>query len=167
MKNVNILGIELYERDAREALFLTYRFLNEGAVHIILYLTTSVLLEAVKDEPEKAWIESADLTLWSDTEILKAAEINSRRRYREVQEREYLKIFLKGIANVHRSILTISDTEEHAEALKYELLELQNSVTIAGTMAIDMEADQEKVVNEINMIAPLQKSASVFYFNLF
>ncbi len=154
MKNVNILGIELYERDAREALFLTYRFLNEGAVHIILYLTTSVLLEAVKDEPEKAWIESADLTLWSDTEILKAAEINSRRRYREVQEREYLKIFLKGIANVHRSILTISDTEEHAEALKYELLELQDSVTIAGTMAIDMEADQEKVVNEINMIAP-------------
>ena len=51
MKNVNILGIELYERDAREALFLTYRFLNEGAVHIILYLTTSVLLEAVKNGP--------------------------------------------------------------------------------------------------------------------
>lgn len=155
MKNINILGIKLCERDAREALFLTYRFLNEGAVHIILYLTTTVLLEADKDEREKAWLESADLTLLGDTEILKAAEIASKRRYREVRDKEYLKIFLKGIANVHRSILAISDTEEHAEVLKHEILELQGSVTVAGTMAIrGAEEDQEKIVNAINMIAP-------------
>lgn len=155
MKNINILGIELHERDAREALFLTYRFLNEGAVHIILYLTTTVLLEAGKDENEKAWLEAADLTLWGDTEILKAAEVTSKRRYREVREKEYLKIFLKGISNVHRSILAISDTEEHAEILKREILELQENVTVAGTMAIHgAEDDQENIINAINMIAP-------------
>ena len=155
MKNINILGINLCERNARESFFLTYRFLNEGVVHTILYLTTAVLLDAVKDEKQKAWLESADLTLWGDTEILKAAEITSKHRYREVQEKEYLKIFLQGIANVHSSVLTISDTEEHAEALKYELLALQNNITISGTLAIhDAEKDQEDVINTINMIAP-------------
>ena len=155
MKNINILGTKLHERDAREALFLTYRFLNEGSVHTILYLTKTVLLDAVKDEKKKAWLESADLTLWGETELLKAAEISSKHRYREVRERDYLKIFLKGIANVHKSILTISDTEEHAEALKRELLELQEGVTISGTMTIrDVEKEQENVINEINMIAP-------------
>ncbi|MCM1040573.1 MAG: WecB/TagA/CpsF family glycosyltransferase [Roseburia sp.] len=155
MKNINILGIKLHERDAREALFLTYRFLNEGAVHIILYLTTTVLMETVRNEEEKAWLEAADLTLWGDTEILKAADITARRRYHEVQEKEYLKIFLKGIANVHRSILAVSDTPEHAELLKHEIRELQGGVTIAGAMAIrEPQETQEDTINAINMIAP-------------
>lgn len=155
MKNVDLLGIKLNDRYVRESLDLTERFLSEGALRTILYLTTTVLLEAVKKEEEKQWIESADLTLWGDAEILAAAEITVKSRYREVCEKEYLRNFMKGMAKAHKSILVISDTEEHAEALKRELWELQDGITVSGAMAVsDTEKKPEDIINEINMIAP-------------
>lgn len=155
MENINLLGIKLQNRYVRESLDLTERFLCEGALHTILYLTTTVLLEAAKNKEEKAWMEAADLMLWGDEEILKAAEITSKSRYREVCEKDYLKNFLKGIAKAHKSILVISDTEEHAESLKWELWELQDKITVAGALAVsETEKKSEDIINEINMIAP-------------
>lgn len=155
MKNINILGIKLQDRYVKESLNAAERFLNEGAVHTILYITISVLLEADKNEVCKEWIESADLTLWGDMEILKAAEITARSRYREVTEKEFLKSFLRRMARSHKSVLVLSDSEENAEVLKQELLELQDGVTIVGTLAIsDSEEKREDAVNRINMIAP-------------
>ena len=156
MKKINLLGITLQDRYVKESLNMAEKFLHEGAVHTILYLTIPVLMEAGKNEACKEWVENADLTLWGDTEILKSAEITARSRYREVTEKEFLKNFLHKMARTHKSVLVLADSEEHAEQLKQELLELQDGVTVVGTMAIpESEEKQEDVINEINMIAPV------------
>lgn len=155
MKNINLLGIKLKDRYVKESLTLTEEFLREGAAHTVLYLTAPALMEAVKNDDAKALIESANLTLWGDTEILKAADVTAKARYREVQEKEFMKAFLYNIAREHMSVLMLSDTQEHAETLKMELLEIQDDITAAGTMAISyMEEKHEDIINEINMIAP-------------
>lgn len=155
MKKVNLLGMKLLDRYVKESLTLTDKFLKKRAVHIILYLTTAVLLEAAENEEEKEWIESADAVLWGDTKILEAAEITAKGRYNEVEEKEFLINFLRRMAKSHKSILVISDTEEHAQSLKEELVEMQRGITIVGTMVIqDTESGQENLINEINMIAP-------------
>ena len=155
MKKINLLGMKLQDRYARESLLLTDRFLKKRAVHIILYLTTAVLLEAAENEEEKEWIESADATLWGDTEILGTAEITVRGRYYEVEEKEFLKNFLRRMAKTHKSILVLSDTIEHAQTLKEELIQMQNGITVVGTMTIsDTDEGRENLINEINMIAP-------------
>lgn len=156
MKNINLLGMKLQDRYARESLMLTDRFIRKGAARIILYLTTAALLEAAKNEGEKEWIEAADATLWGDTKILEAAEITAKIRYNEVAEKEFLNSFLRKMAKNHTAILVISDTEEHAQGLKSELVEMQNGITVVGTMAIhDIVGSQEDLINEINMIAPI------------
>lgn len=156
MKNINLLGMKLQDRYARESLMLTDRFIRKGAARIILYLTTGALLEAAKNEGEKEWIEAADATLWGDTKILEAAEITAKIRYNEVAEKEFLNSFLRKMAKNHTAILVISDTEEHAQGLKSELVEMQNGITVVGTMAIhDIVGSQEDLINEINMIAPI------------
>lgn len=155
MKNINLLGMKLQDRYVRESLMMTERFIKKGTAHIILYLTTAVFLEAAKNEDEKEWIEAADVTLWGDTKILEAAEITAKGRYYEVKEKEFLNTFLRRMAKIHKSILVLSDTEEHAQELKAELIEMQNGITIVGTMTIqDIEGNQEKIINEINIIAP-------------
>ena len=155
MKNINLLDIRLKDRYIRESLGLAEQFLQKGAAHIILYLTAPVILEAGRDETIKEWIEAADLTLWGDTETLKAAELTAQNRYREVTEKEFIKAFLGRMARGHRSILVLSDTMEHAEALKRELIELQDAITIVGTMELASSEDNvDKLINEINMIAP-------------
>ena len=156
MKKINLLGINLQDRYVKESLDVAERFLHEGAVHTILYFTIPVLLEAGKNEDIKEWVEAADLTLWGDTEILKAAEITTRNRHREVTEKEFLQNFLHKMARTHKSVLVLSDSKEHAEVLKRELLELQEGITVVGTMAIpESEEKQEEVINEINLIAPV------------
>lgn len=156
MKKINLLGINLQDRYVKESLSVAERFLQEGAVHTILYLTIPVLMEVSKNEACKEWVEAADLTLWGDTEILKAAEIIARSRYREVTEKEFLKNFLRKMATTHKSVLVLADSEEHAEQLKKEVLELQEGVIVVGTMALPVaEEMQESVINEINMIAPV------------
>lgn len=156
MKKINLLGINLQDRYVKESLNVAERFLQEGAVHTILYLTIPVLMEVSKNEACKEWVEAADLTLWGDTEILKAAEITARSRYREVTEKEFLKNFLHKMATTHKSVLVLADSEEHAEQLKKEVLELQEGVIVVGTMALPAaEEMQESVINEINMIAPV------------
>ncbi|MBD5493172.1 MAG: hypothetical protein HDR12_01995 [Lachnospiraceae bacterium] len=155
MKNINLLGIKLKDRYVKESLTLTDKFLHEGTAHTILYLTAPVLMEAVKNEDEKAWIESADLTLWGDTEILKAADVTAKARYREVQEKEYMKALLYRVVQEHMPVLVLSDTYEHTEELKTELMEIQDGITIARTVAVsEMEEKHEDIINEINMIAP-------------
>ena len=155
MKKINLLGMKLQDRYARESLMLTDRFLKKRAVHIMLYLTTAVLLEAAENEEEKAWIEAADAILWGDTEILKAAEITAKGRYYEVAEKGFLMDFLRRMAKTHKSILVISDTDEQAQSLKKELIQMQNGITIVGTMTIqDTEDDRENIINAINMMAP-------------
>lgn len=155
MKNINLLGIKLKDRYVKESLTLTDKLLHEGTAHIILYLTAPVLMEAIKNEDEKAWIESADLTLWGDTEILKAADVTAKARYREVQEKEFMKALLYRVAQEHMPVLVLSDTYEHTEELKKELMEIQDGITIARTVAIsEMEEKYEDVINDINMIAP-------------
>ena len=156
MKNINLLGMKLKDRYARESLMLADRFIKKGAARIILYLTTAALLEAARNEGEEEWIEAADVTLWGDTKILEAAEITAKVRYNEVAEKEFLNSFLRKMAKNHTAILVLSDTEEHAQGLKSELIEMQNGITIVGTMAIhDIIEGQEKLINEINMIAPI------------
>lgn len=155
MKNINLLGIKLKDRYVKESLTLTDKFFKEGAAHIILYLTEPVLMDAVKNEDKKAWIESADLTLWGDTEILKAADVTAKARYREVQEKEFMKALLYRVAQAHMPVLVLSDTQEHTEALKKELLEIQDGITISRAVAIsEAEEKHEDIINEINMIAP-------------
>lgn len=155
MKRVNLLGMKLQDRYVKESLIQTERFLKMGAVHIVLYLTRAVLLEAAENEDEKEWIEAADMTLWGDTEILEAAEITARGRSHEVSEKEFLNSFLRRLARTHKSILVLSDTEEHAQSLKAELVKMQDGITIAGTMVLqDIEENHEERINEMNMIAP-------------
>lgn len=155
MKNINLLGIKLKDRYVKESLTLTDKLLHEGTAHIILYLTAPVLMEAIKNEDEKAWIESANLTLWGDTEILKAADVTAKARYREAQEKEFMKALLYRVAQEHMPVLVLSDTYEHTEELKKELMEIQDGITIARTVAIsEMEEKHEDVINDINMIAP-------------
>ena len=155
MKNINLLDIKLKDRYVKESLRMTDQFLREGAVHTILFLTALALLEAGRDEDVKELVESADLTLWGDIETMKAAEITAKGRYREVSEQEFMKAFLGRMARGHRSVLVLSDTMEHAEALKQDLLLLQDGITVVGTMELaNMEENTENLINQINMISP-------------
>lgn len=155
MQKIDILGMKLCDYSVKEALNQAEGFLQKGVIHTIVYLTGSVLLESEKAQDRKVCIGSADMTLWGDTKSLYAAGITDTNRYREVKEKEFLRGFLQKLAEDHRAVLVLADTEERAEELKRELKLLQEGVTFVGALPLNCaDESRESMINEINLIAP-------------
>ena len=97
MQKINILGIGLTDYSLKESLGIVDRYVKYGGLNTILYVTTPMLILAGKDEEEKNCIEDMDLTLCGDADILRVAKITSAGRIYEVEQRVFLKEFLRRL----------------------------------------------------------------------
>ncbi len=155
MQKMDILGVTLTDYSLKESLLLLDGFLENGALNTILYVTTPMLILAGKDENEKERIESMDMTLCGESDILRVAKIESKSRSYEVENLVFLKEFLRRIVRGGKTIYLLSDSEEDAQKLRDELKDFQRGISVRGYQIIKEDAENvEEVVNDINDIAP-------------
>ena len=91
MQTIQLLGIRLKDHSKWESLGIAERFLKNRALRLVLYVNSKELTLASKDAGLKQFIEQADLTLWSTTELVQVAGLKNAGRHREVENREFLK----------------------------------------------------------------------------
>lgn len=155
MQKMDILGITLTDYSLKESLLLVDNYLENGALNTILYVTTPMLILAGKDEHEKERIESMDMTLCGESDILRVAKIGSMSRLYEVENLVFLKEFLRRIVRNGRTVYLLADSEEDAFNLCTELKDFQKGIVVKGVKAIKEDTGNvEEVVNDINDIAP-------------
>lgn len=155
MQKINILGIGLTDYSLKESLVMLEGYVQNGGLNTILYVTTPMLIMAGKDEEEKNCIEAMDLTLCGDTDILRVAKIDSAGRLYEVENRVFLKEFLRRLARGGREIYLLNDSEEDLALLRTQLETFQRGVAIGGSSIIaENEEDMEEIINRINDVAP-------------
>lgn len=155
MKRFSILGVSLVDFSAREGLRLADRYLHNGALNTATYITAQTLAQAAKEEQWRNYLEDADLTFCVSPDILEAAGIDSAGRVREIEERIFLKEFLKRLARQQDSIFLLGDTMKQAQELAEMLLSQQETLNIAGVRGFE-EFDQqtERLMNALNEAAP-------------
>lgn len=155
MKQINLLGITLRDYTLRESMKLASIYLNSGALNTISYISTQILVEAGENAEQKEWIESMDLTISGELDILRAATITNRNRFHEVENDEFMKEFLKKIVRSRKTIFLLSDSETSLANLHKELLEYQENIQIVGSYILDeLSGGQDSLINEINDIVP-------------
>lgn len=155
MQKMDILGVTLTDYSLKESLLLTDSFLENSALNTILYVTTPMLILAGKDEYEKERIESMDMTLCGESDILRVAKIESKSRLYEVENLVFFKEFLRRIVRGGKKVYLLSDSEADAEKLRSELKDFQRGIVISGVQVIRESTEKvEEVVNDINDIAP-------------
>lgn len=155
MKRFTILGISLVDFSAREGLRMADRYLHSGALNTVTYITAQILAQAAKNEEEKKLLETADMTFCVESDILEAAGLGSVGRIREIEDRVFLKEFLKRLARQQDSIYILGDTQEQAQKLEEMLLEQQESLNIAGYGGFEEYNHQaERLMNVLNEAAP-------------
>lgn len=155
MRRFSILGISLLDMTARESLRRADRCLRSGALNTATYLTTQTLASAAKDVRVKGLLEDTDMTLCVDPEILEAAGIANAGRIREIEERVFLKEFLRRLARQQEAVYLLSDTQEAAQALEKMLLGQQDGLNIVGKCGFDeQEQQKERLMNALNAAAP-------------
>lgn len=155
MKKINLLGISLTDYSLKESLKLSNQFMNNGALNTISVISTQMLVEAAESPQQKEWIESMDLTVFGETDILRAADNATRNRLREVENGEFLQEFFHRIARNRKTVYLLSDSEQQMTYLKEHMLELQPGLNIVGQYVLeDMNTGTDSFINEINDIVP-------------
>ncbi len=155
MQKINILGIELTDYSLKESLLLLDGYVGGGGLNTILYITAPMLIMAGENEEEKKEIESMDMTLCGDADILKVAEIHSVSRQYEVENMVFLKEFLRRLARSGKRVYLLAESEEETGVLREELEAFQTGILVGGSGVIaDGEEELEEVINRINDIAP-------------
>ncbi len=160
-KKLAILGMELDNYTVREAMLKVEVYLNSAVMNTVETVSMETLVAAQADEELKACLESLDLAVIQDTEILEAAGEGSPQRMRETAEREFQREFLKCASRNNRTVYLLGDTSDQVDALR-EFLGIGGArrsgshlpagrIKVAGSYALaDCEGDYDKVSNEIN-----------------
>ena len=155
MKKFSILGISLVDLSAREGLREAERFLHNGALNTATYITAQTLTSAAGNQELKGLLEDTDLTICVEPDILEAAGIASAGRIREIEERIFLREFLRRLARQKEKVCILADTKQQAEVFADSLTEQQGNLNIAACMGYDdFEQQKERMMNSLNEIAP-------------
>ncbi len=155
MQKINILGIGLTDHSLKESLVILDGYVRNGGLNTILYVTTPMLIKAGSDEEEKNSIESMDMTLCGDADILRVAKIDSAGRLYEVENRVFFKEFLRRLVRGGRKVYLLDDSEEDMALLKAQLESYQRGILIGGSdLLTESDEDMEEIINRINDVAP-------------
>ena len=155
MKEIQVLGVHLQDYTVREAMRKIDEFWRNGRLNSIGFVTTKGLIQADEMPEVKEWMQSLDLTVPADVDILNAAGIDSQARSREIEENLFIKEFLRRTARYRKSVFVLAENEQQMGVLVQELLEYQEHLKIVGTFVWEeLTADEDFLVNEINIAAP-------------
>ncbi len=155
MQKYTIMGLTLYDHTVREALRNTDRYLKNGALNTVAYLSGAMFAQASKDEKLKSCLEHLDMTVCAEPDILEAAGIAGRNRIREIDEKIYLRDVLRKLARNHSGVYLLADTEEDLESLKEILRGYQGNLNVLDCGVYErFDEHPERLINELNDIAP-------------
>ncbi len=156
MRTFQVLGITLTDYSVREAMRKVEEYLKDGKVSTICYITTGGILEAENHPETKSFLENMNLTVAADAEFLKAADILTRGRQREIENSDFMRIFLNRVARDRLKVCLISDSQDAADKLEQGLKSYQGGLQVIGRFtAIDAESEEtETLINDINVLAP-------------
>lgn len=154
MKEISILGVSIKERSLKESLALTDSFLENGALNTILYVSAKMLLAAGKNPEQKEWIESMDMTLCTEPDILCAADAATMSRIREVENNAYLKEIVRRMSKSGLSIYLLTEKKADLERLRQRLQQAGPALNIVAEDSLETVGDDaERLVNHLNDVA--------------
>lgn len=155
MQKVNILGMSLTDYSLREAIGITDRFIGEGSLNTILFISAKILVGAGNSAEQQEWIAGADLVVWSDAEIVRRIGITEKGRIHEVENQDYIKEVLKLLSRGKKPVCLLAESGEELEKLEYDLKSVRDDLNIVGGgIAGDVEAEWDNAANLINEFAP-------------
>lgn len=158
MQEFTIFGIHVKDYTQKESLHLLGEYLNNGGLNTVSYLNTQMLVDSEKDEQCQEWLNSLDMTIAAEPEIIKAGGQADTNRLKEVGTGHILKNLIQKITRQKLTTYLITDSNASMIELERELRQLQPSMKVGGRFVLDDEMQsssrEDAMVNDINDVAP-------------
>ncbi len=155
IKKIDVLGLSLDNHTVREAIRCVETYLGNNVLNTIESISMEMLMEAENDEVLRNVIESLDLAVVGEKEILQATESSSMQRIRETEENDFFFEFFKRVERNRKSVYLIGESAEKVAKAQEQLEQDFKKIVIAGTYALeDCVGALDAVVNELNSATP-------------
>lgn len=155
IKKVDILGVRLDNYTVREAIMCVEKYLSNNVLNVIESISAQMLIESETDPILKEVIDSLDLAVIGEKEIIQAAGLGTMQRIKETEENDFYFEFFKRIERNRKSVFLLAETGEQLEELRKELNEQFPKLIYAGEYATEQcVGDLEAVINDMNATIP-------------
>jgi len=160
MQTKKILGVTVSLRNLRESLNYNDYLYENIPLSTVQYITTRMLIHASKQPDIKQLLEHTDMLVCAETDILRAAGINSKARQYEIENNIYLKELCRQIHRDDDRFYLLSETSDKLQILSAMLDDYIGPDYKSDTCVLDNIRDvsglitPEALANRINDYAP-------------
>lgn len=156
-KKIDIFDIELDGLCAKDAMKHAIQYMEGETISVIEVVTMEMLIQGQESPEWKSQMKTMDLLLPGDKEILEAGGITERRDIKDLENKVFLKMFLKYLQRNRKKIFLLAAQEDELIVLR-EALEpyaYERGLVIAGEAVLPEDGGRkENVINEINGVEP-------------
>ena len=152
MREIKILGLNLRDYTVRETLHLVDQYLKSGVLNTIEYVSAQMIMSAEKDSRQKEWLESMDILVYCDSDIIRAANVTSRSRLKEIENNSFLKEFLKKLVRSGYNIFISGGTNSG----KTTFLNALSAYIPADERVITIEDSAELQIQQVENLIRLE-----------
>lgn len=155
IKKIDIMGIHLDNYTVREAIRQVEAYLSDDALNIIECVSMQMLLEAENDPVVREVLNSLDLSVIGEKEILQAAGVATMQRTKETEENDFSVEFFKRIERNKKSLFLLGETEAKIAAARETISQEYPKIEIVGEYAVEnCVGNLEAVINDMNAMTP-------------
>lgn len=155
MKELQLLGVSLKDYSLREVMRQVDDYLAKGKCNTIVLVTMRGLIAAKDSEQVRSFLESVDITVPAESDILRAANVVSRNRNWEIDNDEFTKSFLHKLVKQRKTVYYLTSTREQLQSLKQAVSSYEPNLRVVGEYSLDqLEKDEDFLINEINVETP-------------
>lgn len=155
IKEIIVAGIKLYNYNVVENLTKITKNLEANVFTTIEEIDMKTVLLAKENESVKEMLESLEVTVFAETDILDAVGQATILRKAEIERREFFFQLMKMIERNGYTVYILGETEkEVAETCQYIADEFSRIKVIDKVALENVQGGEDGIINEINLLAP-------------
>lgn len=155
MKEVTDWGLRIETSPAKETAKEALRYIDNGAMDIILYLTVPMLAEAKENAETRECLKETDMLICAEPELLASLNPEAEEWVSEIEEDAFFHEMIKRIARAKQNVYLVADTEGALSAYEEYLQEIHENIMLAGTyLWNDTTGSADDLINEVNDCSP-------------
>lgn len=127
----------------------------ESVFGTIELIPMEVLLKGQDDAEWKQALQSVDLLLPSEREILESAEVTDQNAIQDLENNTFVRLFFRYLVKNKKKVFLLTEDEKASKLLKERIETYRKGIQFVGEAVISAQSgSKEAVINMINGVEP-------------
>ena len=154
-EKINVFDIELNLLTAKKAMRQVMQYMGGESVSTIELIPMEVLLKGQDNAEWKQSLQSVDLLLPSEREILESAEVADENAIQDLENNTFVRLFFRYLVKNKKKVFLLTEDEKAGRLLKERIETYRKGVQFVGEAVISAQSgSKDAVINMINGVEP-------------